>query len=78
VNDLDRTGLGLIWQEMLEGEGYTCLADLAAASDEELLAIPGLGPFKLRMIRRVAPHQEGGSRPASTGEGMDALDALSH
>lgn len=67
MSDLDKTGLGLIWQEILDQEGYHCLADLAAATDEDLLHIPGMGHFKLRMIRRVAPYQE---------EEADALSAL--
>jgi len=56
MNDLYKTGLGLIWLEMLYDAGYHCLDDLAAATDEELLAIPGMGPFKVRAIRKVAPH----------------------
>ena len=65
-NDLWKTGLGLIQLEMLEQEGYHCLDDLAAATDEDLLAIPGMGPMKLRAIRRVAPHKDA----------PDALSAL--
>lgn len=55
MSDLWKTGLGLIWVEMLYDAGYHCLADLAAATDEALLAIPGIGHFKLRAIRRAAP-----------------------
>lgn len=73
MSDLGKTGLGLIWQEMLENEGYHSLADLAAATDETLLVIPGIGPFKLRMIRRVAPYQE----VSPVEEKPDALSALS-
>lgn len=54
--DLWRCGLGLIQVEILEQEGYHSLEDLAAATDEELLHVPGIGHFKLRIIRRVAPH----------------------
>jgi len=53
-----RLGLGVVWIEILEAAGYHDLADLAAATDEELLAIPGLGTGKLRAIRAVAPAQE--------------------
>jgi len=55
MNDLWKTGLGLIWMEMLYDAGYHCLADLAAATDEQLLAVRGMGHFKLRAIRRAAP-----------------------
>jgi hypothetical protein len=58
ASDLWKTGLGLIWRELLEEDGYHCLEDLAAATDERLLAIPGIGPMKLRAIRRVAPYRD--------------------
>ena len=54
-HELAWTGLGGIWIDILEQAGYHTLADLSAATDEELLAIPGLGPFKLRAIRKAAP-----------------------
>jgi len=58
ASDLQHTGLGLIWCELLKQEGYHCLEDLAAATDEQLLAMPGIGPMKLRAIRRVAPYRD--------------------
>ena len=58
MNDLWKLGMGLIWMEMLIEAGYHCLDDLAAATDEELLALPGLGPSRLQAIRKAAPHVE--------------------
>lgn len=58
-HELWKVGLGAIWIDILEQSGYHSLADLSAATDEELLAVPGLGPFKLRAIRKAAPRVEG-------------------
>ena len=83
ASDLWKTGLGLIWLGMLEEAGYHCLDDLAAATDEELLKVPGLGPFKLRAIRKATPVRQAEQlrleeAEVATGEGTDALDALSY
>jgi len=73
VSDLWKCGLGLIQVEILEQEGYHCLADLAAATDEQLLAIPGMGHFKLRWIRRAAPRV---AEPYEVEELADDLRSL--
>jgi len=73
MNDLYKTGLGLIWLEMLYDAGYHCLDDLAAATDEELLAIPGMGPFKVRAIRKVGPVGQVGPEGGHVGPPLRGL-----
>jgi len=51
---MERLGATPAALELLVDAGYWTLADLAAASDEELLRIPGIGEGRLAQIRAAA------------------------
>lgn len=53
-NNVARTcGVNVQKAKVLTEAGYGRLHDLRAASDEELLAIPGIGPGILKKIREA-------------------------
>lgn len=45
-------------RSLLETAGFTSDTDIARASDEQLLALDGIGPKKLEAIREAIPHAE--------------------
>lgn len=54
-------------KDLLDKEGYETEAEVAEATDEELLAIDGIGPVKLDEIRAVVPFKES---PDASGTGQ--------
>lgn len=53
-------------KDALEAEGYKTISDVSEATDDELLAIDGIGPVTLDKIREAAPFQES---PDESGTG---------
>lgn len=53
------TPIGDVFSERLscalERSGYAVLGSVVAATDEELLAVPGVGPLAVAEIRKLAP-----------------------
>lgn len=54
AEDMGRLGFSGTTLEVLAKAGYYCLDDLGAASDGELMAVPGIGAGRVEIIRCVA------------------------
>lgn len=50
-------GIGTEIADALKAAGYDTAAKVQAASDEDLLAISGIGKTRLRQIREVVSHE---------------------
>jgi DNA integrity scanning protein DisA with diadenylate cyclase activity len=54
MSNISRTcGISLLMARKLIEAGYARLGDLRAASDEELLAVEGIGPGTVKKIRKA-------------------------
>lgn len=49
-----------------EAAGYTTLEELLAADEKELLALHGVGPKAIRLLKEAAGHSKGEGSPAPT------------